>query len=138
MRHWTGTIVLRVACPTFPPAAAIADRSSPPAAALLPRCSGRNGSLQRSRFCEFQTVEPEDLTVIGHVGDLLADIYARNLMHIYILPWCSTPAAAMLNSAGDDAQSQRLRCAILGGILTCRVFDEFNKNWRKSHVARRL
>ena len=31
-------------------------------------------------------MEPEDLTVIGHTGDLLVDIYARNLTHIYISP----------------------------------------------------
>lgn len=62
-------------------------------------------------------MEPEDLTVIGHVGDLLVDIYVRSMTHIYILPRCSTPAVMLLNSAGKGAQSQRSRCAILGGIL---------------------
>ena len=38
-------------------------------------------------------------------------------MHIYILPQCSTTAARVLNSAGMDAQFERLRCAIWGGIL---------------------
>ena len=33
--------------------------------------------------------------------NLLADIYTRNLMQICILPCYSTPAAAVLNSAGD-------------------------------------
>ena len=69
-------------------------------------------------FVESQAVEPENLTVIGHVGNLLADIYAKNLTHIYILPWCSTPAASLLNSAGDGAQFVRSWCAISGGILS--------------------
>ena len=43
-------------------------------------------------------------------------------MHIYILPPCSTPAARLLNPAGTDAQSQRSRCATLGGILTAIIF----------------
>ena len=63
-------------------------------------------------------MEPEDLAVIGHTGDLLVDIYARNLTHIYILPQCSTTAARVLNPAGMDAQFERLRCAISCGILT--------------------
>ena len=63
-------------------------------------------------------MEPEDLAVIGHTGDLLVDIYARNLTHIYILPQCSTTAARVLNPAGMDAQFERLRCAISRGILT--------------------
>jgi hypothetical protein len=63
-------------------------------------------------------MEPEDLTVIGHTGDLLVDIYARNLTHIYILPQCSTTAARVLNPAGMDAQFERLRCAISRGILS--------------------
>ena len=65
-------------------------------------------------------MEPEDLTVIGHTGDLLVDIYARNLTHIYILPQCSTTAARVLNPAGMDAQFERLRCAISCGILTLK------------------
>lgn len=69
-------------------------------------------------FVESQAVEPETLTVIGHVGNLLADIYAKNLTQIYILPWCSTPAASLLNSAGDGAQFVRSWCAISGGILS--------------------
>ena len=63
-------------------------------------------------------MEPEDLAVIGHTGDLLVDIYARNLTHIYILPQCSTTAARVLNPAGMDAQFERLRCAISCGILS--------------------
>ena len=65
-------------------------------------------------------MEPEDLAVIGHTGDLLVDIYARNLTHIYILPQCSTTAARVLNPAGMDAQFERLRCAISRGILNLR------------------
>lgn len=67
-------------------------------------------------------MEPEDLTVIGHTGDLLVDIYARNLTHIYILPQCSTTAARVLNPAGMDAQFERLRCAISRGILSQNDF----------------
>ena len=66
-------------------------------------------------------MEPEDLTVIGHAGDLLVDIYARNLTHIYILPQCSMTAARVLNPAGMDAQFERLRCAISRGILRTRI-----------------
>ena len=70
-------------------------------------------------------MEPEDLAVIGHTGDLLVDIYGRNLMHIYILPQCSTTAARVLNPAGMDAQFERLRCAISRGILSiCPYFWE--------------
>ena len=61
-------------------------------------------------------MEPEDLTVIGHVGDLLEDIYVRSMTHIYILPLCSMLAAMLLNSAGKGAQSQRSKCPIPGGI----------------------
>ena len=68
-------------------------------------------------------MEPEDLAVIGHTGDLLVDIYARNLTHIYILPQCSTTAARVLNPAGMDAQFERLRCAISRGILTEVLHD---------------
>ena len=50
-------------------------------------------------------MEPEDLTVIGHTGDLLADIYARNLTHIYILPQCSTTAARVeVRNLGRNTQ----------------------------------
>ena len=66
-------------------------------------------------------MEPEDLAVIGHTGDLLVDIYARNLTHIYILPQCSTTAARVLNPAGMDAQFERLRCTISRGILIKRA-----------------
>ena len=72
-------------------------------------------------------MEPEDLTVIGHTGDLLVDIYARNLTHIYILPQCSTTAARVLNPAGMDAQFERLRCAISRGILrSCETSHHYN------------
>ena len=73
-------------------------------------------------------MEPEDLTVIGHTGDLLVDIYARNLTHIYILPQCSTTAARVLNPAGMDAQFERLRCAISCGILILLRSDLY-KDW---------
>ena len=71
---------------------------------------------------ESQTVEPEDLAVIGHIGDLLVDIYAVNTTHIYILPPCSMPAARLLNPAGMTAQFKRSRCAISRGILTFMTF----------------
>ena len=72
-------------------------------------------------------MEPEDLAVIGHTGDLLVDIYARNLTHIYILPQCSTTAARVLNPAGMDAQFERLRCAISRGILSRCLLEGRNK-----------
>ena len=75
------------------------------------RCGVRFGDVPT------RCIEPEDLTIIGHTGDLLADIYARNLTHIYILPQCSTTAARVLNSAGMDAQFVRSRCSISRGIL---------------------
>ena len=75
------------------------------------RCGVRFGDVPT------RCIEPEDLTIIGHTGDLLADIYARNLTHIYILPQCSTTAARVLNSAGMDAQFERSRCSISRGIL---------------------
>ena len=53
---------------------------------------------------EPQAVKPEDLTVIGHVGDLLADIYAakRRISTFY----------RMLNASGEPAQSRRNGCSI--------------------------
>ena len=75
-------------------------------------------------------MEPEDLAVIGHTGDLLVDIYARNLTHIYILPQCSTTAARVLNPAGMDAQFERLRCAISRGIL--RNNDKYEKRSKRT------
>ena len=75
------------------------------------RCDVRFGDVPT------RCIEPEDLTVIGHTGDLLVDIYARNLTHIYILPQCSTTAARVLNSAGMNAQFERSRCSISRGIL---------------------
>ena len=80
-------------------------------------------------------MEPEDLTVIGHTGDLLVDIYARNLTHIYILPQCSTTAARVLNPAGMDAQFERLRCAISRGIL---IELSLNKNLSFANPADRI
>jgi hypothetical protein len=50
-------------------------------------------------------VEPEDLTVIGHIGDLLADIYAaENGAYLHF--------TAMLNASGETAQSRRNGCSI--------------------------
>jgi hypothetical protein len=50
-------------------------------------------------------VEPEDLTVIGHIGDLLADIYAaENGAYLHF--------TAMLNASGETAQSRRNECSI--------------------------
>ena len=50
-------------------------------------------------------MEPEDLTVIGHTGDLLADIYAaENGAYLHF--------TAMLNAHGETAQSRRNGCSI--------------------------
>ena len=50
-------------------------------------------------------MEPEDLTVIGHTGDLLADIYTAKYgayLHFTVL----------LNDGGKGAQSRRNGCSI--------------------------
>ena len=57
-------------------------------------------------------MEPEDLAVIGHNGDLLVEFAPQNAVHIYILPLRSKAAANLLDLAGMTAQSQRPRCAI--------------------------
>ena len=85
---------------------------------------GIPGALAAGRdlgLIEPQAVEPEDLTVIGHTGDLLADICtAENGAYLHFTA-CSTPAARLLlNPAGMDAQFERSRCAISGGILKGR------------------
>ena len=54
---------------------------------------------------EPQTVEPEDLTVIGHVDDLLADIYtAKCDAYLHF--------TAALNASGETAQPRRNGCSI--------------------------
>ena len=50
-------------------------------------------------------MEPEDLAVIGHTGDLLADIYAAKYgayLHFTVV----------LNAGGEGAQSRRNGCSI--------------------------
>lgn len=54
----------------------------------------------------------EDLTVVGHTGDLFIDIYARNLTHIYFYRSAqrrrqgrSILLEQMLNLSGQGAQS---------------------------------
>ena len=51
-------------------------------------------------------MEPKDFTVIGHIGDLLVDIYTAKCdayLHFN----------AVLNEGGEDAQSRRNDCSIL-------------------------
>ena len=74
LMHWHRTGTLRVTCLT----AAIA---------------GRDHS-----FVKPQTAKPENFTVIGHTGDLLADISPQKTMHIYIV-------TVVLNASGRTAQS---------------------------------
>ena len=89
------------------------------AAIRRPLQRGSHGVLGALTACgdlslvEPQAVEPEDLTVIGHTGDLLADIYADSTTHIYIYRGaqrqrrdCSIPPEWMLNSSSRGAQSQ--------------------------------
>lgn len=89
-------------------------------------------------------MESEDLSVIGHIGDLLVDICASNATHIYILPWCSVPAARLFNPTGIGTHFERSRCAISGGILisinSCIFVSIMNKSGikRKTHNARKL
>ena len=50
-------------------------------------------------------MEPEDLTVIGHTGDLLADIYTAKYgayLHFTVV----------LNAGGEGAQFRRNGCSI--------------------------
>ena len=50
-------------------------------------------------------MEPEDLTVIGHIGDLLVDIYTAKCgayLHFTVV----------LNDGGKGAQSRRNGCSI--------------------------
>ena len=55
--------------------------------------------------------------IIGHIGDLPADIYtAKCDAYLYFTVY-STAAVMLLNSAGMVAQYQRSRCEILSGIL---------------------
>lgn len=50
-------------------------------------------------------MEPEDLTLIGHIGDLVADIYADEYgQYLHF--------TAMLNANGETAQSLRNGCSI--------------------------
>ena len=105
MRGWSETDALRAAYPTFPPAVAIAGRSLLPVAGLLPQCSERTGSLTHFGLVESKGMEPEDLAVIGHTGDLLADIYTVKYgayLHF----------TAVLNDGGKGAQSRRNGCSI--------------------------
>jgi len=56
-------------------------------------------------------VGPEDLTVIGYTGDLLADIYTAKCdayLHFTVV----------LNDGGKGAQFERSLCAISCGILS--------------------
>lgn len=49
-------------------------------------------------------MEPEDLTVIGHIGDLLVDIYtAKHGAYLHF--------TAVLNDGGKGAQSRRNDCS---------------------------
>lgn len=92
---------------------------------------------------ESQTVKPEDLAVIGHVGDLLVDIYAVNTTHIYILPPCSTTAASLLNLARNTQSAEYsvdfepavrlLRAAVPAvgsqGSVTREPAVSYRRNW---------
>ena len=50
-------------------------------------------------------MEPEDLAVIGHIGDLFVDIYtAKCGAYLHF--------TAMRNVCGEDAQSRRNECSI--------------------------
>ena len=88
--------------------AAIAGRSSP--SPLL----GLRATVFRAQpaasddhlgLVESQAMEPEDLTVIGHTGNLLVDIYtAKYDAYLHF--------TAVLNAGGKGAQSRRNGCSI--------------------------
>ena len=56
-------------------------------------------------FVESQAVEPENLTVTGHTGDLLVDIYtAKHGAYLHF--------TVLLNDSGKGAQFRRNGCSI--------------------------
>ena len=64
----------RVACPISVSDAAISDRSSPPAAGGNHGVPGTQTACSNLDIVDSQAMKPENLAVIGHIGDLLVDI----------------------------------------------------------------
>ena len=64
----------RVACPISVSDAAISDRSSPPAAGGNHGVPGTQTACSNLDLVDSQAMKPENLAVIGHIGDLLVDI----------------------------------------------------------------
>ena len=58
-------------------------------------------------------MEPEDLAVIGHIGDLLVDIYTAKC-DAYL------PFSAVINDSGEGAQSRRNDCSI-SAVTVCNL-----------------
>lgn len=81
LMHWYRTGTLRVTC-------------------LTAGIAGRDHSFVKS-----QTVKPENVRVIGHTGDLLADISQQKTMYIYIV-------TVVLNASSRTAQSCHNGCSI--------------------------
>ena len=63
-------------------------------------------------------MESENLTVIGHTGDLLVDIYTAKCDAYLHFTAVLNDGGKRANSAGMDAQFERSCCAISRGILT--------------------
>ena len=95
----------RVACPISVSDAAISDRSSPPAAGGNHGVPGTQTACSNLDIVDSQAMKPENLAVIGHIGDLLVDIDTTKCdVHLHF--------TAVLNDSGEPAQSCRDSCSI--------------------------
>lgn len=95
----------RVACPISVSDAAISDRSSPPAAGGNHGVPGTQTACSNLDLVDSQAMKPENLAVIGHIGDLLVDIDTTKCdVHLHF--------TAVLNDSGEPAQSCRDSCSI--------------------------
>lgn len=95
----------RVACPISVSDAAISDCSSPPAAGGNHGVPGTQTACSNLDLVDSQAMKPENLAVIGHIGDLLVDIDTTKCdVHLHF--------TAVLNDSGEPAQSCRDSCSI--------------------------
>ena len=78
-------------------------------------------------LAEFVTVESQNLTVIGHVDDLLCCIYANACNNIlpFICMICSMIPVTLFNHCGWSVHLMRPRCSIPNGIFTTVRFFFF-------------
>ena len=82
----------RVACPISVSDAAISDRSSPPAAGGNHGVPGTQTACSNLDIVDSQAMKPENLAVIGHIGDLLVDIDTTKCdVHLHFTAVLHTP-----------------------------------------------